>query len=296
MRVPKHVARTAAVALIALCASQGASAQTWLPPQGTLNLGVSYYNIFNRYHWLAGGAKGDFGHTRIQSMGLSASYSPTDRISVAFGIPYVRTEYHGAFRHRTEVDDGAPHATFTDLRGELHYQMKRTPFAFAPYLAMVLPTHHYETLGHAAPGRGLHEYWLGFNIGKSFDEWLPGAYVQLRYNYAVVQKVADVKHDRSNIDLDAGYFITPQFSVRALAFWARTHGGINVPVPLTNPLYPHHDQLAAERYLNVGGGVAWAYNRRSDVTLFYTTGISGRNGHKLEDGVFVGFGYSLGAP
>jgi hypothetical protein len=281
--------------LAVCCAAPSAHAQAWLPEKGTLNLGVSYYSVFNKYHWQADGSQGDFGHTRVNSIGLSGSYSFSDRFSIAAGIPYVRTQYRGAFRHPTEIDDGHDHATFTDLRVEMHYQLQESPIAFAPYVGVVVPTHHYETLGHAAPGRGLNEYWLGFYAAKVLDEWIPRTYVQLRYNYAFVEKVAGIAHDRSNADLEIGYFFTPELSVRGLAYWAQTHGGIDIPVPRNSPLFPFHDKLAAERYVNVGGGISWEFSRSADVSLFYVTAVHGRNGHKLDEGLNISFGYRPGA-
>ena len=86
-------------------------------------------------------------------------------------------------------------------------------------------THDYETLGHAAPGRGLNELNLGFYIAKSLDQWIPNTYVQARYNYAFVEQVVGVSHDRTNADLEVGYFVNPRFSIRVLYAYQNTHGG-----------------------------------------------------------------------
>ena len=105
--------------------------------------------------------------------------------------------------------------------------------------------------------------------------------------------MADVAHDRSNFDLGLGYFINPQWSVRALGLWQVAHGGVDVPMPPSNPLYPYHDQLAAESYTHVGIGTSFA--AAPELSLYATclTSISGRNGHKLDQSVTVGISYGF---
>ena len=107
-------------------------------------------------------------------------------------------------------------------------------------------------MGHSAPGRGLNETWLGFWVGKNLSDWIPNTYVQGRYNYAFVEEVANVKHDHSNLDFEIGHFLNRQWSVRAMSFMRFAHGGVDVPMPASHPLFRHHDQLAATTYTNVG--------------------------------------------
>jgi hypothetical protein len=287
-----NLARAALLVMAALMPAL-AHAQAWLPEKGSVSAAVLYSDIFDTKHFLPDGDELDAGHVRVHSTGLALSYSPSDRVLFTAGLPYVEAEYHGAFPHPTEVDDGDYHGTFTDLRVELHYQVLLDPVAFAPYVALVEPTHDYPALGHAAPGRNLEEKWLGFFVGKSLDLWIPRTYVQARYSFAFVEKVAGVGHDRSNLDVEVGYFPRPAWSVRALLFWQRTHGGIDVPIPPSNPLFPYHDQLASERFVNVGAGTSYDLTRRVNLFALYTTAIHGRNGHKLGRGVTAGFAYSF---
>ena len=80
----------------------------------------------------------------------------------------------------------------------------------------------------------------------------------------------------------------------SLVYWQWTHGGIDVPVPPSNPLFPYHDQLAAEEYFNVGAGSSWIVNDRVSVYGLYMHALSGKNGHKLEHRVSLGVSYGLG--
>lgn len=279
--------------LAGLAASTDAAAQAWLPPAGAFSTAFTYNDTFNLKHYLPDGSEADAGHTRTHAYGLSVAYSPTDRIMLTAGLPYVTARYWGARPHPTEVDDGDEHSSFTDLRVSAHYQLLEAPVAVAPYVAYVTPVTNYETLGHAAPGRGLDEVWFGAWLGKNLDAWLPRTYFQSRINYAAVEKVAGVKHDRTNVDVELGYFLSPRWSVRAMGLWQFAHGGVDVPMPPSNPLYRYHDQLAAEEYTNVGIGAA--FSATANISLYATgiTSLSGRNGHKLDQGLTLGMSYGF---
>jgi hypothetical protein len=280
--------------LVLLLASGAAHAQAWLPEEGSFTLSTAFSDNLNKKHYLPNGEEADVGHTRTKIVAVSGSYALSDRWMLEMGVPYVEARYRGSRPHPTEVDDGTYHGSVTDVHLALHFQALEAPFAFAPYVTVVVPLQDYETLGHAARGRGLEEFWLGFYAGKSLDAWIPGAYVQGRYNYAFVERVAGIAHDRSNGDLEIGWFITPQWSVRALFSTVDTHGGIPVPVPPTHPLFEVHDQLAAEQLRNVGAGVSWSISDTADIYMVYLQSIRGESAHKLDRGLTLGFSYSMG--
>jgi hypothetical protein len=131
-------------------------------------------------------------------------------------------------------------------------------------------------------------------VGSSLNEWIPRTYVQARYNYAFVEKVADIAQDRSNVDLEIGYFLSPDWSVRVLAAWQDTHGGIDVPVPVTDPLFPYHDVLASASFLNLGAGASWVINDRWVAYGLYMQALHGKDAHKVDHRVSLGVSYSLG--
>jgi hypothetical protein len=289
----------AAFASGALCLAfvpAASHAQAWLPPKGSLILSIDYNEVLNKKHYTASGDEIDVGHTDMQAMSIGVLYGLSDRFMLKAGLPYMKTRYRGPGLggHDTEIDNGSWHGTFTDLQLSLHYQVTDGPIAFAPYIGALIPTDDYVTQGHAAPGRGVNEYWLGFYVGSSLNEWIPRTYVQARYNYAFVEKVADISHDRSNIDLEIGYFLNPDWSVRVLGAWQDTHGGIDVPVPVTSPLFPYHDVLASASFLNLGGGVSWVINDRVAAYGLYMQALHGKDAHKVDHRVSLGISYSLG--
>ncbi|HXC58614.1 MAG TPA: hypothetical protein VN645_04805 [Steroidobacteraceae bacterium] len=255
---------------------------------------LSYGYVLNKNHYLPNGDELDVGHTRTDTLGLTASYSPSDKWLLVAGVPYVSTRWMGEGHHGPEVDTGHTNHYWTDLRLEAHYQAMEFPVALAPYVAAVIPTNGYPYLGHSAPGRGLHEYWVGFFAGKSLDEWLPGTYMQLRYNYSFVERVLDIGHDRTNLDVELGYFLSQDWALQLIGSWQWTHGGIDVPVPANSPLFPHHDQLAAAEFLNLTGGAAWFVTKRAGLSLNYTQSLHGSNAHKVDRAINFSVDLQLG--
>ena len=276
---------------------QLSQAQAWLPAKGSYGFGLDFSNALNKYHYTRTGAEVDVGHTDLEIYSLSGSYSPSNRVLINASLPFVNTRYRGAGGggHDTEIDDGSWHGSVTDLQLSVHYQVTDGLVAFAPYVGVIIPTNNYESFGHSAPGRRLDEYWIGFYAGTSLNEWIPRTYVQVRANYAFVEEVLGIAHDRKNATLEIGHFLTDRWSLRVLASQQWTDGGISVPVPLTSPLFPVHDRLAAEEFVNVGAGVSWTVNERLSVYGLYMESIEGTNAHKLEHRMSLGVSYGVGA-
>jgi hypothetical protein len=274
-----------------------ATAQTWLPEKGTWTASLLFADVLNREHWTTQGDRVDVGHTRSQSYGLIATYSPTDRLMFSAGIPYVRTRYWGPPSHggdpHVEDDDGHWHDDFTDWRFSAHYTLLEDPFVLTPLVAVVLPSNDYTTLGHASHGRQLNEYWLGFGIGKNLSEWLPRTFIQARYTYAIVEHVQHVSHDRVNLNLEIGTFLTRRLSVSAYGSWQDTLGGIDLPVPPSSPYFLNHDRIGNDDFFNAGVGAGFAITPDLNLYVNYMQGVSGRNGHVLNQGTTIGLSYGF---
>jgi hypothetical protein len=269
-----------------------ALAQAWLPHEGEVSYSTQLTSLLNRKHYLPNGDELDLGHTRSEILGLAVAWSPSERWQLNAGIPYVRTQWLGEGIHGPETDHGHHNATFTDLRIEAHFQAFEAPFALAPYVAVVWPVKDYPVLGHAAPGRHLDEYWIGFFAGRTLDEWVPGSYLQLRYNYAFVEKVQDIKHDNSNLDLEVGYYLGTDWAMQLTGSWRWAHGGVDLPVAPSNPLFPDHDRLAAAEYFNLGAGVSWFATERYALSLTWTRSLRGSNAHKVDRELTLGINFT----
>lgn len=283
---------------LAPCAAR---AQAWLPAKGSAGFAFDYSDILNKKHYNSEGQAADIGHTDVQIYNLSASYSPSDRVALSASLPFVRTRHRGdnCCGHDTEIDNGNWHDTVTDLQLMASFQATGGPVALAPYVGLVIPTHSYTTFGHAAPGRGLEELWFGFYAGASLHPWIPRTYFQLRGNYAFVEEVLGISHDRTNATLEIGYYLNPAWSVRALVTSQWTQGGIDLPLdpndPQTPILFPVHDLLVAEDFVSVGAGGSWVINERVSAYALYMHMIEGSNAHKVDHRISVGVSYGVGA-
>jgi len=228
---------------------------------------------------------------------MGITYGVTDRFAVATVIPYMATRYTGTTPHGgddglpTRLDDGSYNGTFQDFRLDTHYNVLREPMVLTPLFSVVLPSHHYDTFGHAAPGRDLREYQVGFNLGRQLRPWLPRAYLDLRYAYAFAQSIADIDTDRSNVDLEVGYFLRPNLILRGFGAWQKTHGGVENSPNFNLPPHQYHlhDRVWRAHYMRLGAGVAFSLTRSLDLYTGFMTTTSGKN---AETTTGIGLGIS----
>jgi hypothetical protein len=283
--------------LLACLAPVVAPAQAWLPDKGVFNTSLIYNNVLNQIHWTSTGDQVDVGHTRSETIAFLANYGVTDRVMVSGSLPYVNTKFWGPPSHGGapgfDVDNGEEHGSFTDLRLGIHFQALERPFALAPFVAYVTPITDYYYRGHAAQGRNVDELLVGFGAGKSLDPWLRRTYVQMRYSYGFVEKVLGRVHDRENLNLEIGTFINPRWNVSAYGALQWTHGGVDIPIPPSSPYFLNHDSLAEDEFINAGIGTGFALTPQLTAFAIYMEGLQGRNGHKMNQGLTLGFSYGF---
>ena len=283
--------------ILAACSSEPARAQAWLPPQGEAWFSIGYGNVFVTKHYFGNVNPGeiDAGHIRGQSIAMQLGYGLTDRFALSVSLPYVISKYYGPFPHPTNLDNGQYHGTFQDYRINLGYQLFNRLIAVAPFATAVIPSHSYQYYAHSAPGRDLHEYQLGVSAGSRLDRIISGTYWQATYSYAFVERVAGIHHDRSDVALEAGYFLTPELSARLLGTGYYTHGGIvfHSPFDLPPELFPHHDQIGHSSEINLGGGLAYVLTGSTVVYASYFRSVYGRDSHKIDHGLNFGVGWSF---
>jgi len=281
--------------------ASSALAQAWLAPKGEASFAAAYQNIYTRDHLFFDGEPFDGGRIRMNMAVFGLAYSFTDRLAASASMPYASARYDGKSPHTTSVDNGEYHSGFTDLRLDLRYNLLRDPAVVTPFVSAVIPTRDYPTFAHAALSSGLKQYLVGVSVGRRLDPILEAGFAQLRYSYAFVEKVLGVSHDRSNVDLELGYFLTQSLGVSALGSYQKTHGGLDLPVPGTpeaaafrrTPYFVHHDQLARSDYLNLGGVVSYALTGTVDVFASYQSTVWGRNIHAVQPGLAVGMSWGF---
>jgi hypothetical protein len=276
-----------------------AQAQAWLPPRGEAAVTLGYTRMWATEHIDYQGNPGSPGDMIWNNVGLDLSYSVTDRFAVRVGVPFVVSCYDGAFPHPavagvTAQDDGNWHSRFQDVTSELRYRVTEGSWVVTPFAGLVVPTHDYPSYGHSAAGRDLVEGRFGLTVGRLLDPLLPDAYIQVRYTYAIPEKVLGISHNASQLGVDLGYLVGSSVTLRAIGAWQKTHGGWNAPIDFpapTNPDFLHHDQLLRTENLRLGGVVAYSITNAIDINLYGYSTVSAKNDVNMKS-LGVAFTYS----
>jgi hypothetical protein len=218
----------------------------------------------------------------------------------------VAARYGGPFPHLlgvsgepSTVDDGTYHGAFQDFRFGARLNLVSGPLAVTPFVDAIVPSHHYESRGHSVIGLDLRALVLGTNLGAFLDAVQPGLYVHGQVSHAFVQEVAGIRPNRSRLDGELGYFVTPRFAVRFLESFQFTHDGTDFTGDPAQPyrgrettrqLILNHDRTNRYNFLNLGGGFVFAINE--SVQVFAAAGnlTWGRNIHPHR-GVSVGINW-----
>jgi hypothetical protein len=308
-----RLCRAIAAAACLLSSSGPAAAQAFVPPAGEGSLTFSYQNLFARGHWDLNGDRmeGESGHdpTQGHAIVMEAEYGLSDRLAVSGSIPFIRSRYGGSHPHRVmgigpvqEWDNGEYHGAFQDFRIGVRYNITRRPVAVTPFADVILPSHHYPSNAHAAVGKDLRALVVGGAAGGFLDTLLPGLFFHTMASYAWVQEAVGIRPNRSRVEGELGYFISPHLSVRFLESYQYTHQGIDLlsftpmtegvvhghpEIPVVGEYRRNHDRLQRSNYLTLGGGVALALNDSLGVFVDAATMVWGENVHPLR-GITVG--------
>ena len=283
--------------------------QAWLSPKGEGTFSLLYQYGFDRYHALSKGEAVDRGHIFLHTVMADVDYSLTDRLAVRVALPFIQGKYSGSNAHwvvrdrpetAVELDDGRYHGTFQDFRVDVRYNVSSKKLMITPFFQAILPSHAYPTLGHTAVGTEQREYRTGVNVGRRLDPILPKAYVQGRYAFGVVERVANITPKRSYAEFQLGYFLTRRLSVQGSGVWTYSHNGIDFiyelfPNNLTDEQWLNHDRITNTHQLDLGVAANYAVNRSTTLFLGFGHSIYGVNAHLRAAVVTVGFTKSFSA-
>ena len=269
-------------------------AQAWLFPKGEGAISFSYQNIYVRKHAFALGEALDRGPILSHGLIVGVDYSLADRLALRVALPYIAAKYNGPFPHQLPIDGGNYHSSAQDFTIDLRYNVFRRRLVVTPFFMAVIPSHGYEYFAHSAVGRNVREYHAGVNVGRRLNPVLPRAYLQARYSYAFVQRIWDVSPNRSNAEVQLGYFLKPSLSVWGAGYWMDTHRGMPHPfgVPfsgVSEAQYRHHDQIGKAKLLDLGAGLSYSVNPSLQVFVSVARSLGGRNNHLRSHVLTVGF-------
>jgi hypothetical protein len=280
-------------------APSAAWAQAWLPQQGEATVSFVLTDVLVREHYLPTQTF-DRGHIRTKTLIADVTYGLRDDLALSVALPVVRSKYSGTFPHPGGLDDGAAHMSVQDLRVDVRYRLTQGPLMVTPFVGSIVPATDYEYFAHAAPGRRVRELQVGTYVAGTLDRIMPGLFVQGRYAYGFAEQILDIPHNRSQLGLELGYFVTPSVRLIGMFSGQRTHGGVDLSLT-SGRVWPaerfrNHDRIVAEHYANVGGGLGWTVNDTVDVFGSLAKTVAGRNTHKMHYGATIGASIRLRKP
>jgi hypothetical protein len=291
------------VALGGLCLSavlvfaRVVSAQAFVPPAGEGDVTTSYQNTWARGHLNSDGERINTDLVRAHSARWEIDFGLTDRLAVNASLPFVAARYGGTDPHPlgvrgdpSDLDDGTYHGAFQDFRFGTRFQLLARPIAITPFGDITVPSHHYESLGHSAVGLDLRALTAGVAAGGFVDAVLPGLYFETEVSHAIVEEVLGLRPNRTRVDAEIGYFVTPRFAIRFLESFLYTHDGLDYVGTeptlaihsggvITRAHVLNHDRLQRANVLNLGGGIVVAVNESLSLMAAAATWVWGQSAH-----------------
>lgn len=259
---------------------------------------MTYQNYDVMGHFDAEGRKNTNGGTQSQALLTELDYGVADRIGLIVSLPFIASKYSGppsyfVGPHQTfpgRLDDGKYHAAFQDVRLEVRRLWWAGAVPLAPFVGVSFPTHNYQTVGEAVPGRHRRDIQIGVNAGVDLGRVLPDSYLHFRYAYGAAERNNNFPFTRSNIDVEGGYAAIPHVVIRGLINKQIRHQGPSLGQLAAD--WVNHDRFIAPSYLDLGGGVSLSVTGSTDVYALWVDTVSGRNGaHRSRT---LAFGVTLG--
>jgi hypothetical protein len=281
-----------------------ARAQAWVPTRGEGSVSLTYQNYDVVGHFDVFGHKNNNGGTHSHAVVTDLDYGVTDTLGLTISLPFIASKYTGPpvyfvgghETHPGPLDDGSYHAAVQDVRIEVRRLFWTKSIAVAPFAGISFPTHDYQTVGEAVPGRHRRDYQVGASAGTDLGHVVPHTFLQVRYAYGTMQRIDDIPFTRSNIDVEGGNAPVRWLLVRGLVNWQIRHQG-----PTLDRLsddWVDHDRFIAPSFLNVGAGTSVPVTHSADVYVLYVVTVAGSNGaHRgqlFAVGTTWGFGRTLG--
>ena len=283
-----------------------AETQTWVPPQGHGTMSIGYQDLYISTHTLSDGTYKHPGNINNHSVFLDLDYGLTDRLALHLTLPYKSNRFVGPKPHvpghvdgghgEQFVDDGQYHAGWQDWNIGLRYQWRDRPWSVTPFVSFGYPSHDYTTFGHAALGTRQWQLQLGLNVGRRLDPPFQNFYFQAGYAYSILEKVEHRRVNHSTLNLEAGYFLSPQLSISMLITMQKTHNGFDFPEDYPNnhdEHFFHHDENLRNDFINRGTGVTYLINDHFAVYSSYGRSMWGENAHLIDHAITVGVSRSF---
>lgn len=293
MRTTLKLSAIAVFACATVLASRTAHAQAWVGYRNNLNLSLTYSYVTSNDVVADSNGTGELKNQPIinHSAVIGVEYDPLDRWAVNAQLALIADQWNGTMGAHGNWDDGSLHFASQDARIGTRYMALTAPFALTPDIAVSFPTSNYVDSGFAGGGRHIDMLHLGLSAGKLFYSGIPGLFLEGKYEFSLGTgvktsdpKTAQVNQNRSDVNLVAGYYITPAFEVHLASDMRWTHGGVDFTKfgtgAYTAAEMKYHDRLLHESFILFGGGLSYYVTNSLQLgamVRFFMTGYNTRD-------------------
>ena len=257
-----------------------------------------YQGVFTRGQLNTSGQHISTDSTNAHALIWLVEFGLRDRLAVHASLPFMMVRFAGGPNPHvvgikgqpSDLDDGTYHGAFQDFYFGARFKLVQSPrIAVTPFAEAIVPSHHYESLGQSVVGRDLRAVVVGAAVGGFADDLLPGLYFQTRLSYALVQKVLDIRANRSGVDSSVGYFLTPRFAIQFVETFQFVHDGVDFvgsgPIlaihsgglVTARDRFLNHDRLLRSNVLSLGAGFTFAVTDSVSIFATGTTMAWGEN-------------------
>lgn len=275
--------------------------QAWVPERGEGTVSTSFDYINFDGHFESDGTRTPEAASKSRSFLFDTEYGVTNRLAITASLPIVSARYastnptsdsllvlfnqalqvvdQGFYTHGF-LDDLHYHTTLQDFRFSARYRVVTSPIVVTPFIGSVVPSHDYAYVGESAPGRNLKELQFGADVGRRLNPFLRKGYFDAQFSFAIPEQSLNIRTTRSNVSLEAGYFLTRKLAFRGFGHWQHTFNGLHFPADLTTPeISLTHERLLKANYWHLGGGVSYSLTPKIDISADAVTFLSGSDTH-----------------
>lgn len=272
--------------------------------KGHGSISIGYQNTLVNGFLKHDGNPRPIGTVRVHSINLGGEYHFSDHWSVHFGLPYVQSRYLGPAPHCPTrepeecqnpnirvpspehpesrfLDDGDPHGTWQDWHLGVAYHTNVGSYLITPSMTLQIPSHNYPFFAQSAVGQNLVKLEVGAELAHQFD--FTNLYYRAALYRVFVEKTLGISVDHYKLDVELGWFINEDVSVKTFATWKRGKGiTTDDPRLAESEIFFHHDQISRHEYFNVGLGMDYRINDRYSLSTQAQTLIWGNTVYNMQ--------------
>jgi hypothetical protein len=267
-------------------------------------ISIAYQNTLVNGFLKHDGNPRDIGTVRIHGINLGGEYHFSDHWSVHAAIPFVQSRYLGPAPHcPTRVpeacqapgvrvpspehpesrflDDGSAHGAWQDWHLGVAYHTVIGNYQLTPSMTLQVPSHNYPFFAQSAVGQNLVKLEVGAELAHQFE--FTNLYYRTALYRVFVEKTLGISVDHYKLDVELGWFINEDVSVKTFATWTRGKGiTTDDPRLAQSEIFYHHDQISRHEYFNVGLGMDYQINDRYTLSTTAQTLIWGNTVYNLQ--------------